>query len=203
LLGLLPFVHPSLKVVAETERVIHETARVLAWLRLLYLRDPCEQWQVYYLALCDALRPEEFLDACRRLAIPGRVMNRVFAGRRHALSMLDAIQRRLKRGPEIRRSEIYTWFHGLPLEMLLYLAAKAVRDEVRRFVSLFLTQLRQVRPSLDGTALQELGLTAGPRFRGVMERLLAARLDGEVLTDDDERVLAIRLIMSNNHTPVS
>ncbi len=203
LLGLLPFVHPSLKVVPETERVIHETARVLAWFRLLYLDDPCEQWQVYYLALADGLRPEEFLDACRRLTVPGRVMNRVFEARRHALGMLDTIQRRLKRGPEIRRSEIYTWFHGLPLEILLYLAAKASRDEVRRFASLYLTHLRQVRPSLDGTALQALGLTAGPRFRGIMDHLLAARLDGEITSDDEERDLATRLIMSKNHTCVA
>jgi tRNA nucleotidyltransferase (CCA-adding enzyme) len=202
-LGLLPFVHPCLKVVPETERVIHETARVLAWFRLLYLGEPCEQWQVYYLALTDALKPEEFQDACRRLAVPARVMNRVFVGRRHGLSMLDTIQRRLKRGPEIRRSEVYAWFHGLPLETLLYLAAKAVRDEVRRFVSLYLTHLRQVRPSLDGIALQSLGLTAGPRFREIMERLLAARLDGEVTSDDEERALAIRLISSNDHVPVA
>jgi len=202
-LGLLPSVHPGLKMVPETERVIHETAQVLAWFRLLYLEDPCQQWEVYYLALCDGLRPEEFLDACRRLTIPGRVMTRVFASRRHALSILDSIQRRLKRGGEIRRSEIHTWFHGLPLETLLYLAAKASRDEVRRFVSLYLTQLRQVRCTLDGEALKSLGLPVGPRFKCVMERLLAARLDGEVTTDAEERTMAASLIMSKNHTGVS
>ncbi len=198
-LGLLPFVHPGLKMVPETERVIHETARVLVWFRLLYLEDPCRQWQVYYLALCDGLAAGEFLDACRRLAVPGRVMTRVFASRRHTLGILDSIQRRLKRGPEVRRSEIHTWFHGLPLETLLYLAAKASRDEVRRFVSLYLTHLRQVRRCLDGEALKSLGLAAGPRFKDIMERLLAARLDGEVTTDDEERALAVRLIRTGKN----
>ncbi|MBI2354129.1 MAG: CBS domain-containing protein [Deltaproteobacteria bacterium] len=202
-LGLLRFVHPALKVVPETERVIHETTQVLAWFRLLYLDDPCEQWQVYFLALCDGLRHEEFLDACRRLTLPGRAMTRVFAGRRHALGILDAIQRRLKRGHEIRMSEIHAWFHGLPLEMLLYLAAKAARDEVRRFVSLYLTRLRQVRRGLDGEALKALGLTDGPRFRGIMERLLAARLDGEITSDAEERAMAAALILSNNRADVS
>jgi tRNA nucleotidyltransferase (CCA-adding enzyme) len=203
ILGLLPFIHPGLKLVPETQRVIHETAQVLAWFRLLYLDDPCGQWQVYYLALCDGLKQEDFQDACRRLTIPGRIMARVFAGRRHSLSILDSIQRRLKRGAEIRRSEMYAWFHGLPLETLLYLAAKATRDEVRRFVSLYLTHLRQVRCGLDGEALKTLGLTVGPRFKSIMERLLAARLDGEISTDDEERALATRLIQSNNHTGVS
>lgn len=202
-LGLLQFVHPALKLVPETERVIHETAQVLAWFRLLYLEDACAQWQVYYLALCDGLKQEEFLDACRRLSMPGRVMGKVFGYRRQTQSILDAIQRRLKRGPEIRRSEIYNWLHGLPLEMLLYLAAKAARDEVKRFVSLYLTHLRQVRSGLDGEALKELGLGAGPRFRGVMDRLLAARLDGEIHSDEEERSLALSLIMSKNHTAVS
>jgi tRNA nucleotidyltransferase (CCA-adding enzyme) len=87
--------------------------------------------------------------------------------------------------------------------MLLYLAAKAARDEVKRFVSLYLTHLRQIRSALDGDALKELGLAAGPRFRGVMDRLLAARLDGEVGSDDEERDLARSLILSKNHAPVS
>jgi len=202
-LGLLRFVHPLLKVVPETERVIHETTQVLAWFRLLYLEDPCKQWQVYYLALCDGLRQEEFLDACRRLTLPGRVMTRVFGCRRQAQSILDAIQRRLKRGPEIRRSEIHAWFHGLPLEMLLYLAAKAAREEVKRFISLYLTQLRQVRCGLDGDGLKAMGLTAGPRFKGILERLLAARLDGEISSDEEERALASALIKSKNRIAVS
>jgi tRNA nucleotidyltransferase (CCA-adding enzyme) len=202
-LGLLQFVHPALKLVPETERVIHETAGVLAWFRLLYLEDACAEWQVYFLALCDGLMQEEFTDACRRLSLPGRAMGKVFDYRRHALNTLSSIQRRLKRGPGISRSEIYHWFHGLPLEMLLYLAAKATRDEVKRFVSLYLTQLRQIRSALDGDDLKELGLSAGPRFRAVMDRLLAARLDGEVNSDEEEQELAKSLIMSKNHIAVS
>ncbi len=202
-LGLLQFIHPALKVLPETERVIHEAYQVLAWFRLLYLKDACQQWQVYYLALCDGLKKEEFLEACHRLTMPGRIMTKDFGYRSAALGVLDSIQRRLKRGTVVRNSEIHGWFHGLPLEMLLYLAAKATRDEVKRFVSLYLTSLRQVRSSLDGDDLKALGLKIGPRFRSVMEQLLAARLNGEISNDDEERALATALITSNNHIAVS
>lgn len=203
ILGLLQFIHPALKVLSETERVIHETAQILAWFHLLYLEDTCERWQVYYLALCDGLKHEEFLEACHRLTLPGRIMTKNFGYRRTALGTLDAIQRRLKRGTKIRNSEIHGWFHGLPIEMLLYLAAKATREEVKRFVSLYLTRLRQVRCTIDGEALKELGLQAGPRFRNIMEQLLAARLNGEINSDDEERAMATALIMSNNRIAVS
>ncbi|HEY3307690.1 MAG TPA: CBS domain-containing protein [Desulfuromonadaceae bacterium] len=202
-LGLLQFIHPSLKMLPETERVLHEITQILAWFRLLYLQDSCQQWQVYYLAVCDGLRQEEFLDACRRLSMPGRIMNKIFACRRQAQGILDAIQRRLKRGPEIHNSDIYYWFHGLPLEMLLYLAAKASREDVRRFVSLYLTRLRQVRSALDGQALKTLGLEAGPAFSLIKAQLLAARLNGEVTDDDQERALASALIASNHQVGVS
>jgi tRNA nucleotidyltransferase (CCA-adding enzyme) len=192
--GLLPFIHPALRLAPEAERVVDETGQVLAWFRLLYLPDPCEQWEVYFLALTDRLQHDEFTEACRRLAVPARTTGRVFDHRRRALGILDTIQRRLKRSPEAANSEIYAWFHGLPLEMLLYLAARARREEVRRFVSLYVTQLRLVRPTLDGDGLAALGLKPGPRFREILELLLTARLDGRVASDEEERALAMRLI---------
>ncbi|GFE62381.1 CBS domain-containing protein [Geobacter sp. AOG2] len=201
--GLLPFIHPALKLPPETRRVVDETARILAWFRLLYLPDICEQWQVYFLALGDRLTNDEFHDACRRLAVPGRVSVKVFCHRRRALGILDVIQRRLKRSPEVRNSEIYSWFHGLPLEMLLYLAARASREEVRRFISHYVSHLRQLRCSLDGNGLAALGLAPGPRFRRIMDRLLVARLDGEVVNDEQERALALLLISSDNGSCVA
>jgi tRNA nucleotidyltransferase (CCA-adding enzyme) len=192
--SLMQFIHPAIKLAPETERVIDETGQVLAWFRLLYLPDSCEQWQVYFLALCDRLSHEEFHDACRRLAVPARTMTRVLEHRRRALGILDAIQRRLKRAPEAANSEVYGWFHGLPLEMLLYLAARARREEVRRFVSLYVTQLRRVRCTLDGDELAAMGLKPGPRFREIFDLLLEARLDGQVVSEGEERALAMKLI---------
>jgi tRNA nucleotidyltransferase (CCA-adding enzyme) len=201
-LGLLSSIHPNLKLVPETVRVIHEAAGVLTWYRLLYLDEACESWQVYLLALCHRLTHEEFEDAGRRLAIPGRMIARVFSRRRQALGMLDALKRRIRRGPEIRNSEIYSLFHGLPLEILLYLASGARQEVVKRYVSLYLTRLRLVRCSLDGALLKALGVMPGPDFGRIMDCLLVARLDGEVSSDDEERALVSKLITPKNRATV-
>jgi tRNA nucleotidyltransferase (CCA-adding enzyme) len=92
--------------------------------------------------------------------------------------------------------------HTLPMEMLLYLAATARQEDVKRFVSLYLTRLRLVRPILDGEALIAMGLSPGPEFRGVMEQLLAARLDGEIESEEQERTLALKLITLKNQAGV-
>lgn len=193
-LGLLPSIHPALKLIGETERVLQEATQVLAWYRLLYMKEQCEQWQVYFLALCDRLKQDEFTGICSRLSVPGRVVSRVFGLRRRALGVLEALQRKLKHGAHIRNSEIHACFRDLPLELLLYLAARARHEEFRRFVSLYITHLQQVRCALNGTALQQMGIEPGPHLGRIMEKLLSARLDGEIATREEEHDLAISLI---------
>jgi tRNA nucleotidyltransferase (CCA-adding enzyme) len=188
-LGLLPFIHPSLKLPSATERVLNEAGQVLAWFRLLYLDDSCEQWQVYFLAMSDGLKPDEFRDTCNRLAIPGRLAARLHSQRTLVYKTLDAIKRRIKRTPKVPSSLLFDWFSPLSLEMLLYLASRASNEQVRRFVSHYLTKLRAIAPLLDGNDLLALGLIPGAQFGSIRQRLLQARLDGEVVTRDDEVAL--------------
>ncbi len=119
---------------------------MMAWFRLLYLDDRCEPWQVYFMALCDGLTADEFRDACRRLAIPGRLASRLNDQRRLVSTTLNAIKRRLKQGTNVRNSQLFAWFSDMSLEMLLYLAARASSEQVRRFVSLYLTRLQECCP---------------------------------------------------------
>ncbi|MDD2542013.1 MAG: CBS domain-containing protein [Desulfuromonadaceae bacterium] len=195
-LGLLPFIHPALKLVPATGRVLQEAGQVMAWFRLLYLEDRCEPWQVYFLALCDGLSSDEFRDVCRRLAIPGRLAVRLCSQRHLVFTTRNTIKRRLKQDGEVPNSQLYSWFSGFTLEMLLYMAARASSEQVRRFVSLYLTRLRAVAPLLNGNDLCGLGLEPGPLFGRIMERLLQARLDGEVTSRDEEEALALSLTHS-------
>jgi tRNA nucleotidyltransferase (CCA-adding enzyme) len=192
-LNLLHFIHNSLKLVPATERVLHETLQVMAWFRLLYLKDRCEAWQVYLLALCDGLQFDEFREVCSRLAIPGRLASKLCNERHIVFKTLSTIKRRLKQTTEIPNSLLHEWFSGLTLEMLLYLAARASNEQIRRFVSLYLTQLRTVAPLLDGDRLQALGLEPGPLFKRIKKRLLQARLDGEVNNAEEEKTLALAI----------
>jgi tRNA nucleotidyltransferase (CCA-adding enzyme) len=194
-LGLLPFIHPALKLVPASERVLQETGEVMAWFRLLYLKDGCEAWHVYLMALCDGLKPEEFRDVCLRLSIPGHLAMRLRNQRHQVCKTLSSISRCLKQQPDIPNSQIYAWLHTLNLEMLMYLAAKANSEQVRRFVSLYLTKLRDAVTLLGGDDLRALGLEPGPLFRRIKEQLLRARLDGEVNSRDEEEVFVKSLVL--------
>jgi tRNA nucleotidyltransferase (CCA-adding enzyme) len=86
----------------------------------------------------------------------------------------------------------------MPTELLLYGLARSAREDLRRLVSHYLTHLTDVTIQLSGEDLLAMGVAPGPAIRILKERLLAARLDGEVHTRDEELELARRLILDGS-----
>jgi len=105
-------------------------------------------------------------------------------------SILETLQRRIVRGPHMKRSEIYFLLNEFPVEILLYLMVKTKVEGVKKFVSLYFTQLHGVRTSITGADLKELGVSPGPAFKNILDRVFRARLDDETLTRDDELRIA-------------
>jgi len=103
------------------------------------------------------------------------------------------MQRRVVRGPEVKRSEIYFWLEGLPVEVLLYMMAKTRFDGVRKFISLYFTQLQGVRCAIRGEDIKNLGVPPGPKFREILDKVFRARLDGEAETKDEELRIARKI----------
>ena len=61
-------------------------------------------------------------------------------------------------------------------------------------INLYVHKWRMVRTSLTGDSLLEMGLRPGPDVGRLLDRLLAARLDGEVNDGEGERDLLGQLI---------
>lgn len=80
------------------------------------------------------------------------------------------------------------------MELLLYGLARNGKEELRRLVSHYLTRLADVTSLVSGADLQSLGVPRGPAIRSLKERLLAARLDGQVASKDEELELARQLM---------
>jgi tRNA nucleotidyltransferase (CCA-adding enzyme) len=192
-LGLLPCIHPELHCGPDSEQLFEELERVLAWYQLLYLDKSVEPWTVWFLALTDRLDSSQYLEVCQRLVLPERLMDRIFGHRHQSLKRLQHLRQALNRGQDVSNSQLYIWLHGLPVELLLYGLARSGKEELRRLVSHYLTRLADVTSLVTGTELKLQGVAPGPAIRLIKERLLAARLDGQVASKDEELVLAKRL----------
>lgn len=189
-LGLLQFIHPDLKLTPEIRQLIGETVKIIAWFDLLYLERPYEKWVIYFMSLCDPLTTTQFMETCTRLSLSEQYRKKLFEMRNRIGTILETLQRRIVRGPKMKRSEIYFLLNEFPVEILLYLMVKTKVEGVKKFVSIYFTQLHGVRSAITGADLKELGVSPGPAFKKILDRVFRARLDDETLTRDDELRIA-------------
>lgn len=193
-LGLLRFIHPDLTLMPENLRVLDDVKKVTTWHDLLYLGESADIWVVYFLALTSALSDQAFLDTCTRLSVSEHYREKLIDMRVRSEQVREVMDRKVSRHEPVPRSDIYFLLRGLSTEVLLYIMAKTRSEEVRRHVSLYVTQLRNVACTVTGDDLKALGLPVGPRYREVLDRILTARLNGEAASRDDEICIATREI---------
>ncbi len=185
-LDLLRFIHPALKWSPRLEALLKAVEDALDWYKLLYLERKMDAWVVYFLALMEVIPDKAVSETLKRLTVPERHAEKIRAGRFSS----NAILRRLARRPPPRASEAYHLLAGLSDETLLLLMAKTKSESVKRQISAYLTTYQHIRPSLTGADLKAMGLKPGPLFKKILDRLLDARLNGEAISEADERELA-------------
>jgi tRNA nucleotidyltransferase (CCA-adding enzyme) len=64
------------------------------------------------------------------------------------------------------------------------------QPEARAAIVLYLNELREVKPALDGTRLQELGVAPGPLLGRILAEVHTAVLDGTIATPQEEEEYA-------------
>jgi tRNA nucleotidyltransferase (CCA-adding enzyme) len=193
-LGLLQFIHPELKLTAEAHAILEEAGKIISWFELLFLNRRYEKWVVFFLALCESLTDDQFLETCKRLSVTEHYRSKLFDMRKNGRLALEKMQKRVARRSIVLRSEIYCWLRELPLEILLYMMAKTEDDEVKKYISLYFTQLQSVRSMITGKDLKEMGVPPGPRYREILDMVMKARLDNEVTSRDEELALVRKVI---------
>ncbi|MBI4799548.1 MAG: CBS domain-containing protein [Desulfarculus sp.] len=186
-LRLLELFHPKLKLEPKDLALMEELEQALAWYHLSFLEHPLRRWLVIFLGLCDPLKDEDMEAFCRRLSMPDKLRLEIVEMRGLALVALN----RFQRGPT-PASVIYQMLKSVRPEYLLLIMGKASLPAAKKAVSQYLTSLVKVRPSLGGGDLLALGFAPGPIYRQILDRLLAARLDQEALTREDEAALVAR-----------
>jgi len=180
--NLLPFLHPDIQYGSSVERLLREIGSVLAWYDLSFIKNGCDRWLVYLLALIDPLSPIGLENFCIKMEFPPRLASLLVEGREKAIS----VGRGFYRKPDLKPSEIYHLLEGLGTEWLLFIMAKTQQEETRRAISRYFRDLKEVRPKLRGRDLKDMGITPGPVYRRILDQLLDGRLNGQLSSREEE-----------------
>jgi len=179
-LGVLKEIHPSLEGNGWVREKFQQA-------RLVAYRVPLG---LYLSLLAYHLSPEEGKNFITCLNIPGviaRAIGDTLRLKEDLLSYLAA--------PELSPSAIYRLLKGYSPTSILACAIASDSTLLQQRFHLYLDKLRYVKISLNGKALQQMGLSPGPRLGEIMEALHEARLNQRVKTRGEEIEL-VRLWLS-------
>ena len=188
-LDLLRFIHPRLVLTSSIKVLWRNVPKALVWWKRRFQDRPVDHALVYFIALLDCLSGRATAAVLTRLALSNRQADKV----RLVKNGLGHALRGLSKHRPLKPSAVYRLLAGLPYEGLLLLAAKAESKDVKRSLSAYLTAYQSAKPSLTGHDLKKMGLQPGPLYRKILDRLLDARLNGEVKSDAEERELAKKI----------
>ncbi len=125
--------------------------------------------------------------AARRLDMAGRWLRLLAAALqvRHGGSLAAA--------GELPASAVYAALCRLPAEAVLLGWLVSSDPELRRHLRHYAAELVTVQPLVRAADLVALGIPRGPLYRRILDALRSARLDGRVLSREDELALATKM----------
>ncbi|MDD5398416.1 MAG: hypothetical protein PHU70_04965 [Dehalococcoidia bacterium] len=177
-LGITGKLHPALK---------WNRAMSLAFRRAA-APDVVKATPLYFCLFVHNLNEEELYELLGRLNLTGSRLDLLSNQSLELANRCNDIAR-----PAVKRSKIYSTLHEYDPVAVQTACCYAVNPSLRRNLQLYLDTLRHVKTSLGGNDLLKLGVREGPRLGSILNKLLAARLDGAIRSKSDETKLAHRL----------
>ena len=191
---LLKVIHPSVKLTNELISEFNAIKKVLSWYELLFLNEPLMRWVVYFFALIHHCDSDTSRDICTRFNQAPRYVHLCAVERFRAKKCLHNLEYRLP----VKDSTLYRRLSGFKTELVLYMMATTRHERVKKAISHYFTNLRNVSPAIRGRDLKELGLKPGPIYSKLLESVLMAKLDGRLKTKEDELQYAKKNIPAFN-----
>ncbi len=179
---LLKVIHPSIHLDAKLIKLLNAVKSALAWHDLLFIEAPCLRWSVYFMALihhCDLATSEQI---CDEMELAPRYRKILCKERLNALKCLNRMEYR----PPVSNSALYRRLHEFRTELILYMMAITGRQSIKKYISKYYNNLKDIKPTIGGHELLAAGLKPGPVFRQILDAVLYAKLNGEIETREDE-----------------
>lgn len=190
---LLKVLHPDLKLQKDHIVPMLESVRkIISWHDLLFLDETYLNWPIYFMVLIRQCGRQMAEEICGRLKLAPRYQKMLIQDRLKAESCLRWLEHHLP----VENSILYESLCVFKTELILYMMAVTTHEEVRKAISHYYTQLRNVKIALKGEDLKALGIPPGPVYREILKAVLDAKLNGLLETKEDELDYVIRNLES-------
>jgi tRNA nucleotidyltransferase (CCA-adding enzyme) len=199
-LKLLRFLHRRLSYTKNVQRTVTAVHSELAWWLRRFQDSVIGRPIVYLMALSSESSPAVVAAMIRRLALSREQAKKVSSGGRS----VDRALKRLTDPGTVRPSQAYRLLEDFSDEALVLLLAKQRSTQSSVGFSLLKRRIvaymknKAVKTTLTGRDLQIMGIAPGPKYKTILGKLLDARIDGMVTTEEEERAFVRKWLGNQN-----
>lgn len=146
-----------------------------------------------WITLFTGIDADEAQGVCERLALTNSLTRSITSSARLG-AQISRLEDRSLRPSQI--TKILDEFPDIALQAAWLLAAE--NPQAQELIAAYASDWRQRVPSTSGNDLKARGMTPGPRYRRILDRLRFAWIDGDVRSVEEERQLLQKLLDAAN-----
>ncbi len=198
-LGVLPTISKYIALNPQKILLLRRIKDILDWYHLLYFSKKPERWMLYIFGLSHKLNYTHCAELIDRLGVPKVQQHDFLVLREYIRSLRPLVTKWFKRKGSV--SELCDILSKASLESVLFLMARIESEDLRRYISYYITTWQNEKIDISGRDLMALGLEPGPLFGQLMRKVKSAKLDGLAPTRESQYILAKTLALQykNKH----
>jgi tRNA nucleotidyltransferase (CCA-adding enzyme) len=180
----LRFIHPDLVLPRSLEKRFDEARKCIHW----YGEDDSirkrklDTWLINFMVLLDSLPAKQAESVLKDFVFTKSETIRVMSYKEKG----DKALRKLSSGKKLKPSSIHQLLEPFSHEVTLCVMAKARSKLARSRIKKFFTTYNGTRLKVTGKYIKKEGVKPGPRYKKILDRVLCKKLDGKLLTKQDE-----------------
>ncbi len=189
----LRFIHPELVLKRSIRKLFTEIKKAVQWYEERAARKrKLDVWLIHLMVMLDKLAPKQVDEVLEKFVFTRSESLRIRSYKRDG----DKVLRKLSSRKNMKPSAVYGILEPLAHEVSLCITAKTKSAIARRRIKRFFTDYNGTKLSIRGDDIEKEGIVPGPRYKELLQKVLYAKLDGNLATKKDELYYMRKLIKS-------
>ena len=189
----LDFIHPRMSLNKKTAATFKRIKSTLNWFLGQHPgKRMLDSWLMYFSCLVDGLSSQELARLLEEFGFSNGGVKRILSYRKFSPKLIKRLNKRL------RPSQIFGLLEPLSYEVILLLVAQTKDAKVKKNIQNFLDKYNTTRLLVSGNELKGLGVSSGPQFKKILDKILDAKIDGRVKNRQDELDFVKRLVRTSD-----
>lgn len=188
-LRLLGFICLGMILKKENYQLLKAVEKEINWFNSTHSsRRPLDIWLVYFISLIDLLSLRDTRPVCEKLVFSKGEEKRILSAKKINNKFIRDLSH-----SEIKPAKIFSMLKSLSYENIIVIKAKYKNPYLKKHIEDFLEIYTDIRVCVSGNELRKMGIAPGPLYQKIFAKVLKAKLNGLVKTEEEEMALIKKL----------